>query len=543
MICFVKKHIPMKKFELITLLLLLLGQPLWSQYDRDAYHIEARSGRNLIQDYTKQPMELFLDEDNTLYYDPDSSQAHRFSEEAITMSDTAGQLSFITNLCHVWRPDGQLIPGTEEAFLYDNFGQDGFCSKGEATGLPQLIVLPIPGQVNVYYYIYARFRIESFNPGFEIYQDSLFYRILDMRANDGVGQMGSEEHFLLADTAIDGSTLAATRHANGLDWWLTVSGVNNDTYVLAIDSQDIVLQDTFTWSEPYRMGLRSGSQATFSPDGDKYARVVLFHGLSLADFDQSTGEFSNIFTLPYEEPDDFFLGTPGVAFSGNNRFLYVNPNTRQLIQYDMEEEGFSAPDTLWVFSEEEDIVFYEDLGNVVFYMKKLKLGADCKIYSLPFGGVPFFHVIHNPNARGEEALFRRGDYRVPSPSIALGLGHHPHWRTSTPREDWCAELYYDSIYTSVDAPGYIPKSSDWQLSPNPARDAFYIEPMEIHHGTAEITVYDQQGRQLFSREHTGGGRQKYSLGGLASGLYFVHIRSRDARGELLSPVVKKLVVQ
>ena len=510
-----------------------------AQHDRDNFHIDAFWGRNLIQDFTEPPMELYIDTNNILYYGP-NGEAHRFDEGSLTMSDTSGKISFITNNCHCWRPDGQIIEGTEKIFLYGPIGQYS-CENGGPPASRHLIVLPIPGSPHMYYYIYARFR----NTPRRFLSDSLFYRVLDMTANDGDGLMLPEEHFLLADTAIDASTLAATRHANGIDWWLTVSGANSDTYMFRADSNAISVQDTFTWSHPYRMGLLGGSQATFSPNGDKYARADLFHGLSLADFDQATGDFSNIYTLSYEEPEDFFPATLGVAFSGNNRFLYVNSDKEHLIQYDMEAEGLSAPDTLWVFSEENDLVYDEIWdGWIVFYMTTLKLGKDCKIYSLPLSGLPFYHVIHNPNAKGEEALFRRADYRVPSPAGTGGLGHHPHWRTSTSQEDWCSQVYYDSIYTSVDEPILIPKTSEWELSPNPARDRITVTALDNHARPAEIVLYDQQGRQLHRWQHSGWNSQQYFLQNIPPGLYFVHIRARDASGnKLLSPLVKKLVIQ
>jgi len=521
-----------------TILIIILAQAIWAQYDRDAFHIDAFLGNNLIHDYSQSPMDLYIDSSNILYYGPNNKEAHLFSSGSITMSDTSGSVSFVTNLCHTWTPDGHLIKGTEIFFALGSGGA-GSCERGGPPGSRILMVLTIPGQSDIYYYLYTKRRN---TPRFFL-NDSLFYRVLDMTANEGQGEMLAEEHFLLTDTAMDGSTLAATRHTNGFDWWLTVSGTNNNTYVLRVDSQAIIPQDTFIWSEPYRQGLLGASQATFSPSGDKYARVSKFHGLSLADFDQTTGKLSNIYTLSYEEPDNFFAGSPGVAFSGNSRFLYVNPNTKQLIQYDMEAEGLSAPDTLWVFSEENDLVYDEQLGWIVFYMQTLKLGKDCKIYALPFSGLPFMHVVHNPNAKGEQALFRRGDYRVPEPAGTGGLGHHPHWRTATPQEDWCAEVFYDSIYTSVAKPISIPKSSDWEFSPNPARDQITVTALDNRARPAEIALYDQQGRELQRWAYRGWDSQQYDLRNVRPGLYYLHIRTRDAQGRLQFPVVKKLVVQ
>ena len=519
-------------------LIIILAQLICAQYDRDAYYVDAFLGYSLIHDFTKSPMELYIDPNNSIYEAP-NDMAQAFDAGSITMSDTSGEISFVTNICYSWTPDGQLIEGTEEVFTYGPIGQNT-CKNGGPPASRHIIVLPVPGHADIYFYIYAKFR----DTPRRFLSDSLFYRVLDMTANDGRGQMMEEENFLLADTALDGSTLAATRHANGKDWWLTVSGANSETYVLQVDSQTIALQDTFRWSHPYRMGLRGGAQATFSPNGDKYARADLFHGLSLADFDQATGEFSNIHTLPYEEPEDFFPATCGVAFSGNNRFLYVSANSTQLIQYDMEAEGLSSSDTLWEFSEEDDIV-YDSIwqGWVAFYMEELKLGKDCKIYALPFSGLPFMHVVHNPNAKGEQALFRRADYRVPSLARTGGLGHHPHWRTATPQEDWCADVYYDSIYTSVEEPQIQPRSPSWQLSPNPARDRITITALDPQAKTAEIVLYDQQGRQVNSWKHMGWDSQEYALRDIPPGLYFVHILSKGVQGQRLPPIVKKLVVQ
>ena len=132
---------------------------------------------------------------------------------------------------------------------------------------------------------------------------------------------------------------------------------------------------------------------------------------------------------------------------------------------------------------------------------------------------------------------------MPDPAGTNGLGHHPHWRTATPQEDWCAEVYYDSIYTSLGDPILIPKTSDWELSPNPARDRITVTALDNQARPAEIVLYDQQGRQLHHWQHQGWDSQQYSLRNISPGLYFVHIRARDSNGKLGSPVVKKLVVQ
>ena len=89
----------------------------------------------------------------------------------------------------------------------------------------------------------------------------------------------------------------------------------------------------------------------------------------------------------------------------------------------------------------------------------------------------------------------------------------------------------------------IPKTSDWELSPNPARDRITVTALDNQARPAEIVLYDQQGRQLHHWQHQGLDSQQYSLRNIPPGLYFVHIRARDSNGKLGSPVVKKLVVQ
>lgn len=134
-----------------TISIIILAQAIWAQYDRDAYYIDAFSGTNLIHDFTERPMKLYIDPDYTINEAP-NGRAQRFDAGSITMSDTSGEISFVTNICYSWTPDGQLIEGTEEVFAYGPIGQNQ-CENGGPPASRHIIVLPVPGHADIYLYI------------------------------------------------------------------------------------------------------------------------------------------------------------------------------------------------------------------------------------------------------------------------------------------------------------------------------------------------------------------------------------------------------
>jgi len=306
--------------------------------------------------------------------------------------------------------------------------------------LPQgVLILPYPISDDRYLVLHST--ISVFIPAIENNYHlplNLYYSIVDISLED-FGNVSEKNILLLTDT-LDYGKLTAVRHANGRDWWIVQQEYFvNRHYAFLLSSEGISLQSSQTTGPSRPTGL---GQAVFSPDGKKYAILSLHligqdQFLDIYDFDRCSGSWSNPAQIVYR--DTAFSG--GVAISPNSRFLYVSSN-RYVYQYDLEAEdieasrvvvavydGFLAPDPFAL--------------PVKFFL--CQLAPDNKIYISATNGVPYLHVIHNPNAKGAACQMEQHGVQLPtlnafgipnspyyglgpedgSPCDTLGIDHHP----------------------------------------------------------------------------------------------------------------------
>ncbi|MBK7683629.1 MAG: hypothetical protein IPJ26_14690 [Bacteroidetes bacterium] len=77
-----------------------------------------------------------------------------------------------------------------------------------------MVIVPDPGNVNRFY---------IFCPG--VADHGLYYSIIDLSFNGGLGKVVQKNVQLRNDTICDGIT--AVRHGNGRDWWVVVRSWKN----------------------------------------------------------------------------------------------------------------------------------------------------------------------------------------------------------------------------------------------------------------------------------------------------------------------------
>jgi len=428
-----------------------------------------------------------------------------FSSTGLSMSDSTGKLIFYSNGCCIANAQNDTMPGS------DSIGQAVLLSSYCDYGAPLqqgIIALPKPGSSSIYY----MFNLDldkaywnSMGMYFPLAPQRLYYNIIDMSLEDGLGRVVKKNTLLIQDTFSRG-TLQAHRHANGYDWWLLVPKSHTNCYHTVLFSSEGAV-DTFLqctghiWSDE-----DNGGQAVFSPDGKKYARFRGNNGLNIYDFDTQTGVLSNAINIPL--PDSF--GFNGVAFSSNSRFLYATAYT-VLYQFDMR-----APD---IESTKQTIAWWQHptptlMYNTLFY--QARLAPDGKIYISGSNNSQHLHIIHKPNCPGEQCDFEQ--YAVEMKSInAFTMPNFPHFRNWS-NEDSCV---ISSIKNEI---GVV--DTRMKLSPNPATSHFTIalpRPTE-----ATIIVTNVRGQVVLNQKMN---NQTFdvSLEDWIPGIYLVQVRQTNGK--------------
>lgn len=245
----------------------------------------------------------------------------------------------------------------------------------------------------------------------------LFYTIIDMEQNNGLGAVVEKSIPLLVDTLQLGK-LKAAKHANGRDWWILVpEAYTNNIYRILLDSAGFHVIGKQTIGSKLYPGA---GQADFSPDGSRYAIFDTYNSsmpdaVDVYDFDRCTGLLSN--ARHFELWISSYAG--GVTFSPNSRYLYVH-TTLVVAQYDLEAPDLAASrvELAWYDG-------YESPFPTHFFAGQL--APDGKIYICTSNGTDVLHVIHRPDEAGSACLVEQHGIRLPTYN-ATSMPNFPHYR-------------------------------------------------------------------------------------------------------------------
>lgn len=356
---------------------------------------------------------------------------------------------------------GELLFYTSGAYVYNRQHKqmpNGFYINDE-TMSPHCVVVPMPGQKHKYY---------IFSSG--TYSHKLYYTIVDMSMQGGLGDVASKGHVLAVNA--DNALLACSQLYNQGFWLITHQwGTNNFiTYRITengIETQTIVSQT----------GGISGSSTNYTTgkmvlnsNGDRlvytYQDALQTGVTEEFEFDRRCGTLSQkirLFAHPLQAQE--IIAYP--EWSPNGRFLYINwmYNSGQvmLLQYDMQD---TDPNSSYVIIDQND----SRSGD-------LKLGGDGKIYQATayMSTVStLLNVMHKPDLQGKACDLRIQTFDL-CPPIVPPFGtyfteHFPEfvyikWPKSTdsiPR----LRIEHQCLGEPTQLSAYIPVEADsfyWEL--------------------------------------------------------------------------------
>ena len=320
-----------------------------------------------IMDFSSSPPSLTL-------------QSYIFDRPKASISDKNGNLVAYTNGCMIVNRNHELMENGDT--LNPGVVFEEFCEDGDYPLWQPCIFLPKPGGDSIYYLFHLRNDDWLWNPM------NLMYSVVDASGDSGNGIVISKNNSILTDSIYLGNYVTATRHGNGLDWWVvTPRRYSNGLHVSLLNTQGVIYKGVQNVSSVVDSSYW-GSQTAFSPDGRKYFRNSR-EGLLMLDFNRCDGVFSNAVYLDW---DSFPFGGGGVAVSPNSRFVYLTSG-QTVQQYDL-----SAPN----FAESMQVVAVYDGTLAPFPANFFQMmpGPDGKIYIITSHDNNVLHVIQYPDSLG-----------------------------------------------------------------------------------------------------------------------------------------------
>lgn len=344
-----------RAFLIIVIFLLGATSPLFSQKENNVWYFGLYSGLDFN---SNPPTPLY----QSKFYAP---------EGCASVSDSLGKLLFYTEGKKVYQKDHQQM----------NLNGD---LKGHYSSTQGAVIVRKPASSNIYYIING--------DCYEDTSDGIFYSVVDMNRNFGLGEIIELNTPLLKMNASEKVT--AVKDATGCGFWIiTHSFTDNSFYSyhltsLGLDTNAVISKVGFDYGKASAASL---GYLKASPDHKKLAAALYYYRLELFDFDNSSGVISNGIIV---DSNKYFYGA---SFSPNSKLLYSSTLYGPVLyQYDISLSSVAA-----IQASSHTIAFGSNTGCV--YFGALQIAPDGKIYlSKPcaLAGSYYLGVINKPDVQG-----------------------------------------------------------------------------------------------------------------------------------------------
>ncbi len=306
----------MKRPYLLLLLLVFVGHVATAQNQANRWYFGDYCGLDFISGVPVNTGEIIITS----------------SDAVSVMSDTNGSLLFCTNAERIVNREGQIMPNGS------NLIGDHHASMGT-------LIVQQPGSDHLYY-VFTVSREFPDNIG-------MFYSIVDMNLDGGLGDVTSEKNIPLANAWAASNKLTSVRHANGEDVWIITRNFKTDQwYVAFLLTANGLSTDGVISPVPWRKDMNNEGSMKVSQDKKYMAAAYKKEGLhneslkqslDIGSFNAITGEIDLLYTLTKNPNDWTSLYQPhAVEFSPDSKLLYItyynsdDYSLMELYQYDMQ---------------------------------------------------------------------------------------------------------------------------------------------------------------------------------------------------------------
>lgn len=361
------------------------------------------------------------------------------AEAAAAISDVNGDLLFYTDGSSVWNKNGSLMPNGASLLplqYYPNGWQPTTSSRQGA------VIVPKPEAANLYYI----FSITNWELGEIGLAGHLFYSIVDMNLDGGLGDVKADEKGIYMDSMFN--EIAFALPGDRCNFWLLAPSNQNQQFkafeITASGISDSPIISHYP-SVPYPnlFPILVGGTVNASSDSRKVAvhfrKVGVIQDTAavyLGDFNGSSGEISSWLEVPNV---DSLNSPPGQSeFSPDGTMLYVPTSNGRVYQLDITSaDPILIRNSALLINPNNPYQYNGFLSGA-----PLRRAPDGKIYFLyspfPISGLPPFYstrrylgVIPNPDAAGITCGFEPLAVELLD---STAFGRFPNWVPVLPRD-------------------------------------------------------------------------------------------------------------
>ena len=301
-------------------------------------------------------------------------------EGCASIADGSGNLLFYTDGMSIWNQNHAIMSNGTGLF-------------GSGTSSQSSVILKKPG-IASQYFIFTM-RGQGVSPG-------LNYSVVDMSLSAGQGSVIALNQPVYTSPCAE--KLAATKHCNGIDYWVVVQGMNTSHFrAYLVTSSGVGPAVISSIGTSYFCGTWWGGTMKFSPNGRKLGVTSYCGNVELFDFDNSTGIVSNQIQLNNS------LNCYGIEFSSDGSKLYTGRLDDVLVQWNLCAGSGSVISTP------------SYTAPSISSFKTLQLAKNGKIYVPHGGSSSLISVINNPNALGSNCGYSYLGQSVSTNSALSGL--------------------------------------------------------------------------------------------------------------------------
>ena len=438
-----------------------------------------------------------------------------FSDTQANISDENGNILMSSNGIFIAGASGDTMQGGGGL----NPGQvvDDFKDKG--LPMPDAnIILPMPDDSNKYVLFH-----QTADYNINLFCREIFYSVVDLSMNGGLGQVISKNNIALADTFSWG--LAACKHAHGRDWWVVAMShyaTGMHVFLLTPDTLQYMGLQTFPVTS-FLWGFVG--QPTFSPDGKKFAfggsygitGMNYLSCVSLFDFDRCSGIFSLDTIIDFSDNYISFA----TAFSSSSKYLYF-ASVKYIYQYDT--DSFGLIPYLLVATNDS---FPSPSPPLYTDFFQLYLAANGKIYISSGSSVLDLHEMDYPDSAGIACNVNL--HNIHTNCFFIGVPNHPNYYLGRLVGSACDTLTNINELTKHDF--------KFSISPNPNNGNFKIMYLLPQNTSGKLEIFDINGRAVYSQNLPQWSTLQFiSLPKISNGVYAVKIISDNFS------VTKKLIM-
>jgi hypothetical protein len=430
-----------------------------------------------------------------------------FTETNGQICDSSGNTLFSSNGIYIANAlDDTMLNGS-------GLNPSDYTSAHTTYGLhiPQAnLVIPMPSDPTKYY-LFHETSDDRFNTYATFY---LYYSIIDITLDGGLGGVVQKNTILLHDSLVEGE-LTACKHANGRDWWLFSHKFETDTFyrflITPSGIQGPWIDETGSWR------TNNFGQTVFSVDGSKLAYYEHNGDLDIWDFDRCTGILSNLIHVDINDS----MGAGGAAFSRSGRYLYI-ASVNFVYQLDM--QAADIPGSVII------VAVYDGFTTAGFFPTvfwQMELAPDDKIYINSTSSVMDYHVINYPDSGGLSCDLQQ--HSIHLPGYSASLPNHLNYFLGPVEGSICDSLTNDISNLTFTIPSF-------NVFPNPAKNILYVTQnnKELINSINVLNSIGQEQDVSYSSIKNGE-YLEINISSLTPGIYFIELISQK------KIVVKKIV--